>query len=623
MTKIESRLIVRISSGPTAALAERCPAGRVWSIPRHRTSANHPVRMSPSSRTRAALAAPALGLALAASALAAQTNGASSAASSSGELPLKHDPRPTTAAITPADLMTRMYVFADDSMLGRRAGMEGNVRGTRYIAAEAARLGLEPAGENGTYFQTVPLARRSADPQSSISVNGQALAFGTDFVPVPGLEGTFPFGTTFRGDAVPVVFGGRLGAETITPEQAAGKLVVFLPPLNAQGQPNYRFWRGSHLERYGQAAAIAVASLEITARTTLNYISRTRTLLPGEGDKRPMGLLLSTAAAERLTGAPLAGLQPGAAGGTVRASARFADAPTEAPARNVVAILRGSDPRLRGEYVAIGAHNDHLGLLANHADHDSLRAYATVMRPEGAESDDANPSPEQLARIRTLLDSLRRMHPAHVDSVYNGADDDGSGSVGVLEIAEAFARAPQRPRRSILFVWHTGEELGLLGSEYFTDHPTVPRDSIVTQLNIDMIGRGKPDDVPNGGPGYLDLIGSRRLSTELGDLVEAANRQRQQPFTFDYAYDANGHPMQIYCRSDHYNYARYGIPITFFTTGGHRDYHEPTDEPQYIDYAKLAAVSGFVHDIAVQVANLDHRVVVDHPKPDPHGECVQ
>jgi hypothetical protein len=572
--------------------------------------------MLPAFPTRAALAAPTLALALAASA-------AAQAGAPATGLPLKHDPRPTTAAITQADLMTRMYAFTDDSMLGRRAGTEGNVRGTRWIAAQAARLGLEPAGENGTWFQTVPLVRRSADAHSTLSVNGQALAFGTDFVLVPGLEGTFPFGTTFRGDAVPVVFGGRLGAETITPEQAAGKLVVFLPPLDTLGHPSPRFWRGTHVERFAGAAAVAVASLEITSPTTKAFVNRTRTLLPGDGDRRPAGLIVSAAAAERLVGSPLDQLRPGTAGGTVRADARFADAPTQAPARNVVAVLRGSDPRLRGEYVAIGAHNDHLGMLANPVDHDSLRAYNTVMRTEGAESDDSTPTPAQVTQIRAVLDSLRRIRPARVDSVYNGADDDGSGTVGVLEIAEALARVPRRPRRSVLFVWHTGEELGLMGSEYFTDHPTVPRDSIVTQLNIDMIGRGKPDDVPNGGPGYLDLIGSRRLSTELGDLVESLNRQRAQPFTFDYQYDANGHPLQIYCRSDHYNYARYGIPITFFTTGGHRDYHEPTDEAQYIDYAKLASVSGFVRDIAVRVANMDHRVAVDHPKPDPHGDCVQ
>ena len=195
--------------------------------------------------------------------------------------------------------------------------------------------------------------------------------------------------------------------------------------------------------------------------------------------------------------------------------------------------------------------------------------------------------------------------------------------MALLEIAEAFAKGADKPKRSLVFVWHAGEEKGLWGSEYFTDHPTVPRDSIVAQLNMDMIGRGGPQDEKGGGPGYLQLIGSRRLSTELGDLVEAVAKTEPMKFHFDYQYDANGHPQQYYCRSDHYEYARYGIPITFFSTGGHRDYHQVTDEPQYIDYDQLTGVARLVHDVALRVANLDHRVVVDKTKPNPKAQCVQ
>jgi Zn-dependent M28 family amino/carboxypeptidase len=138
-----------------------------------------------------------------------------------------------------------------------------------------------------------------------------------------------------------------------------------------------------------------------------------------------------------------------------------------------------------------------------------------------------------------------------------------------------------------------------------------------------MIGRGRADDVKGGGPGYVQLIGSRRLSTELGDLVETVARTEATPFKFDYQYDANGHPQQYYCRSDHYEYARYGIPIVFFSTGGHRDYHQVTDEAQYIDYDQLARVATLVRDVSVRAANLDHRPVVDKRKPDPKGQCVQ
>jgi Zn-dependent M28 family amino/carboxypeptidase len=267
-------------------------------------------------------------------------------------------------------------------------------------------------------------------------------------------------------------------------------------------------------------------------------------------------------------------------------------------------------------------------------DHDSIRIYNHVVRPGGAEDEARQATPAQQAEVNAALAAWRAAHPgtARADSISNGADDDGSGSVSVLEIAEQLAALKVKPKRSILFVWHAGEEKGLLGSAYFTDHPTVSRDSIVAQLNIDMIGRGnawdvtgqtKEGEVLRGGPNYLQLIGSRRLSTELGDLVERVNTDSKLGFTFDYGMDANGHPMNIYCRSDHYEYARYGIPIVFFTTGGHSDYHQVTDEPQYIDYPHMARVAQLVANSALAVGNLDHRLVVDKPKPDPKGTCQQ
>jgi peptidase M28-like protein len=305
----------------------------------------------------------------------------------------------------------------------------------------------------------------------------------------------------------------------------------------------------------------------------------------------------------------------------VTGSVRFDE--SRAPARNVVAVLPGSDPKLKGQYVALGAHNDHIGFDRNPVDHDSLRAFNAVVRPGGADDDPRPATADEAARIRAIADSLHKLHPMRRDSIYNGADDDGSGSVALLEIAEALSQSSVKPKRSILFVWHAGEEEGLWGSEYFTDHPTVPRDSIVAQINMDMIGRGRAEDLKGGGPGYVQLIGSRRLSSELGDLVEAVAKAQPTPFKFDYQYDANGHPQQYYCRSDHYEYARYGIPVVFLSTGGHRDYHQVTDEPQYIDYDQLARVATLIKDLATRVADMDHRVVVDKPKPDPKGQCQQ
>jgi Zn-dependent M28 family amino/carboxypeptidase len=281
--------------------------------------------------------------------------------------------------------------------------------------------------------------------------------------------------------------------------------------------------------------------------------------------------------------------------------------------------------------VALGAHNDHVGYARRPVDHDSLkvanaqrRAAYVALDTAGGEALDRAAAQQVADRVRGMtvnVDSLRRVRPARPDSINNGADDDGSGSMALLEIAENLAAARARPKRSVLFVWHTAEEKGLLGSRWYADHPTVSRDSIVAQLNIDMIGRGGREDVATGGPDYVGIVGSRRLSTELGGL--AAEEGRRAGLRLDYALDADGHPQNIYCRSDHYNYARYGIPIAFFFTGLHGDYHQVTDEPQYIDYPHYARITNYVRDLAVRLADLDHRVVVDRPKPDPNGECRQ
>jgi hypothetical protein len=405
-------------------------------------------------------------------------------------------------------------------------------------------------------------------------------------------------------------------------------VIVTVRPL-ASAQPGWQANRGLLTQRYRTAAAVVVASLDAMPEAVRQQLSQgTPTLRtaaggpPAGAPQLPAFWYSTRAMSEAMLGGPLAGARAGAAGRTVRGTLNWRE--ESAPGRNVIAVLPGRDPALRGQYVAIGAHSDHVGfLIGTSYDHDSLRAAHLVVRPQGAEGSARPASEADLRRINATLDSLRRTRPARRDSIFNGADDDASGSMAMLEIAEVLATSPTRPRRSVLFVWHTGEELGLFGAQYFTDNPTVPRDSIVAQINVDMIGRGGVRDLPGGGPAYLQLIGSRRLSTELGDLVEAINRRRARPFSFDYQYDQPGHPQQFYCRSDHYMYARYGIPVVFMSTGGHVDYHMVTDEPEYIDYDKLRDVTQFIHDVAVEIGNRPARLVVDKPRPDPRGQCVQ
>ncbi len=558
---------------------------------------------------------------LAALALAPVLSQAQTDASGASSLPLKHRAQPTSAAIDARDLMTRLYVFADDSMMGREAGTVGALKGTTYIAAEVKRLGLRPAGDSGSYFQNVPFIARTLDPQTTISANDHRLTAFTDYVTLP-----FRGGLPRALDGVQVIWGGMAGdtAHALTAEQATGKLVV----LTVREGAAFRITAASPLAR---AAGIAiVGGPELTASALATGRSATLTLPPAPNAPSALVTMTVTAgAAQKLLGGAHDSTTVGATGATIHGNLRFTERP--APTRNVVAILPGSDRALRGEYVAVGAHSDHVGYrVIGAVDHDSLHLYNqqrwfATENPSGGplSTDERRAVQARLAAIHVNVDSLRALRPARRDSINNGADDDGSGSVTVLELAEALAKSRVKPKRSILFVWHTGEEKGLLGSRYFTDHPTVPRDSIVAQINIDMVGRGAATDLRAGSESYLQLVGSRRLSTELGDLTETVNKSQKAPFVLDYAFDANGHPENIYCRSDHYNYARYGIPVVFLTTGLHGDYHQVTDEPQYIDYPHMARVGQFVLDLTRRVADLDHRPVVDKPKPDPTGTCRQ
>ncbi len=493
--------------------------------------------------------------------------------------------------VSPDTLRANLFAIADDSMGGRNTGSPGNVRTADWVAAMFVRYGLTAAGENGTYFQTVPLWRAALDTTTGLEVDGVRLTSGRDVLPAGVLM-------SWTAGGAATIYGGAADDSTTWPtaEQIAGKLVVLRPPAGGGWTALTRAALALRREaRFRAAAGFAVAGL----------------------DSAPPGLAEQAMTVCVWSSAPRLDTGP-----TVNGSVAFKRTPLHDPARNVIAILPGSDPALRESYVSLSAHNDHVGLARPAVDHDSTRAFNRVVRPMGADSPLRPATPGEAARIATLRDSLRAAHPVKRDSVYNGADDDGSGTVALVELARVLASG-RHPRRSILFISHAAEERGLLGSRWFTDHPTVPLDSIMAELDMDMIGRGDATDLPHGGPGYLELVGSRRLSTEFGDLIEAVAGREPQPFHFNYEYDAPGHPLQYYCRADHYSYARLGIPSVSLSTGEHLDYHQVTDEPQYINYTQLARVTSLVRDVAVAVANLDHRPVVDGPRQDPRAPCRQ
>jgi len=570
--------------------------------------------------------------------------------------PRTHTPEPTTAAISAADLKTRLYIFAADSMEGRETGTRGHIRATNYIESEVRKLGLKPMGDNGGYFQNVPVIRRSLDPSSTIMAGDVTLKAGVDFVATSGRGGNV---ATIR--TAPAIYGGMQGDSVgaLTAEQMHDKIVLLRERPNAGrgfGRGGRGGGGGGRGGRGGNGGSAAVATFTVVDELTKAQIDGALhpregavQLKPSPSDSATMPTITITRhAAEQILGGSLDGMQKGQTGKTIQSNIKFVDA--DAPARNIVAAYIGSDPKLKNEWVAMGAHNDHVGIRAQGpVDHDSLHLYAQAAYPirehialyslqnhicggrlqtgckqatpeQQAHLDELN---KQIASIHINLDSVRKANGGiRPDSINNGADDDGSGSVTLLEIAERFAKEKPKTKRSILFVWHVGEEKGLWGSEWVTDHSPVPTDSIVAQLNMDMVGRGAATDLAEGGPTYLQLVGSHRLSTELGNMIESMNKEEKAPFKFDYQFDAPGHPENIYCRSDHYNYARYGIPITFVTTGLHGDYHQVTDEPEYIDYPHMANIGNFMFKAGNRVADLDHRIVVDGPKPaDPHARC--
>ncbi len=223
---------------------------------------------------------------------------------------------------------------------------------------------------------------------------------------------------------------------------------------------------------------------------------------------------------------------------------------------NIVGVIEGNDPTLKNEFVAIGAHYDHLGIIGG--------------------------------------------------KVYNGADDDGSGTVTIMETAKTLAKTHSN-KRSVLVVFHAGEEKGLLGSRYLTDNlPLIKDKKVVAQINIDMVGRMATDSIYS--------IGSDKLSSELKSLVEDVNSKTVN-FHLDYKYDDPNDPNRFYYRSDHYNYAKHGIPIVFFFDDMRKDYHRDTDEINKINFKKLKKISRLVYGVALRIANLDHRLKVDKQLP--------
>jgi hypothetical protein len=497
--------------------------------------------------------------------------------------PANLPPVPNTVdSITPSELRMHLDFLASEELGGRYTLSPSFAIAARYLAAHLQAYGFRGAGEHGSFLQPFEVVSGKPDaPNTSLSLTiaGRSKSYELgDF--------SFSLGAGSADVQGPIVFA---GAGISAPDQkhddyagldVKGKIVL-IAPGSAGMDPS-----GLEDREQGEGAARthgAVAILRIPSQRQAGFMKssgyRDRVLQREEVRLRqevegslPAVTLGPELADKLLASAGLSlnavytavdkkqALEPKALDASAHAILHVQQ--SRATTQNVAGILEGTDPRLKNEYVVFSAHYDHLQTSNG--------------------------------------------------QIYPGADDDGSGTTAVLTIAHALAL--NRPRRSVLIIFHAGEELGLLGSEYNTDYaPAIPLNKLVADLNIDMIGRSKPPTDTDTADEHLSnantvyLVGSGRISPELRQISEDTNAQFER-MKLDYYYDDPRNPERIYFRSDHWNYAKHGIPVIFYFDGIHADYHKPTDTVDKIDFGKLTQITRLVFETGWRIANLDHRL---------------
>jgi len=445
------------------------------------------------------------------------------------------------ATITAEDARAHVAFLASDELRGRDTPSPGLERAADYIAERFRALGLEPAGDDGSYMQRYPITEVTLDTIAARltldGAEGTALVYGTDF---------FVFPAPADSVAAEAVFLGPMRALMDPPPAVEGRIAIVVLDLQAGTDflvaPRRAADAGARGVLYvlpGLVPPVAVRQIAVAAREQAFDLP-----LPTFGVTwaNAQALLEAGGLERSALGAPPP--EPAHLAGTLRMVAPASR--TEARVPNVAGIVRGSDPELRDEYVVLTAHFDHVGVGAPNA--------------QG-------------------------------DSIYNGADDDASGTAVVLEVAEALAALAEPPARSVLFLAVSGEEKGLLGSRWFAEHPTVPIEDIVANVNMDMVGRNEPDR----------LIGVGKEYTELGPLAERIAADNPD-LGLRILEDPNP-AEQAFFRSDHVAFMKRDIPAIFLTTWLHGDYHQPSDEVDAIDADKLARVGRLVFLLTHAVAD--------------------
>lgn len=514
-------------------------------------------------------------------------------------------------SITPGFLQQHLEVIAHDSLEGRATGLEGQKKAARYLSDFYTRLGFTPKGDDGTYFQHYKLNAEYTDSlvYQTFRIEGSDTTKTDHSVESPESTGEFirMFGgsASLEGDVVFAGFGvndPERDVQHLAADDVQGSWVMIFEDLpyivdgdtliNPDISSNSRIRSilgqmdaagilliSDYTENdFRQLASLSSDMMSKPSNMSLAYLERN-----GRQAGFPKGLLqISPKMAATYMGLSSVNEIDKLKNNLIRDIRDFTphktgfyldytpyDGPGFVEAENVLAYVEGADPELKQEAMVLMAHYDHVGIGAPDSSGDAL---------------------------------------------YNGADDNGSGTVTLMGIANALSSAMEegfRPRRSILFLHVSGEEIGLLGSRYYSDHPVIPIEHTVANFNADMIGRSDPENIQKGDPDYVYLIGGEIISSELDSLIADANQQTVD-LRIDRKYNDLKDPNQFYRRSDHWNFGRLGVPFAFFFTGVHEDYHRPSDSVDKIDFEKLSRVGQLIYTSTINVANYDGRPEVDN-----------
>ena len=493
-------------------------------------------------------------------------------------------------SITQSGLKKQLTVIASAEMEGRETGTEGQRKAAAYIQNQFKEIGLKHPSSLKDYLQVYPLKKDTLIPKT-LKIGKNKYDFGKDYIVTPGSGENDEFKSS------EIIFAGY-GISDKNYDDYAGKNVKGKVLVILYGEPKagnkylvsgtdrpsawgYNISKKAIMAKQKGAEALLIINpaIDTLAASLANNSRKTNLYLPrenAENEKVPV-VLITKAVAKNILGEKLvssiissvklhAPLNEIAFAKKVKTRLAYKKINIPSEASNVIGYIEGSDKK--DEYVFLTAHYDHLGKKG--------------------------------------------------DVIYYGADDDGSGTVSVIEMAEAFAKAKadgNGPRRSVVFMTVSGEEKGLWGSEYYSDHPVFPLENTTVDLNTDMVGRIDPGRKYGDSTNYVYVIGDDKLSTDLKPISTSIN-DKYSKLELDYKFNDPHDPDRIYYRSDHYNFAKKGVPILFFFDGIHKDYHKPTDTVDKINFDLMEKRVRYIFLTAWDIANRDDMLKRDLTLPE-------